>query len=144
MIPLAAAALSAALLLAPAAPAAAQPRPFNCVGAERLEDDVFAIPFARGAAAPGREAQANLEAAAALARAQPERNLCVFGHAGPQEGGAQTAIQLAARRARAVAEALAKLGVERDRIRAEARRAAFSRPGEAVPLERSVTVVVLP
>ena len=47
-------------------------------------------------------------------------------------------------RAGAVAEALAKLGVERDRIRAEARRAAFARPGEAVPLARSVTVVVLP
>jgi hypothetical protein len=41
-----------------------------------------------------------------------------------------------------VAEALAKLGVPRDHIRAEARRAAFARG--AVPEERSVTVVVLP
>jgi outer membrane protein OmpA-like peptidoglycan-associated protein len=134
----------AALLLSPAAPARAQPRPFTCVGAERLEEDVFSIPFARGGAAPGEAARANLEAAAALANAAPERHLCVLGHAGPQEGGAQTGLQLAARRAGAVAEALAKLGVERDRIRAEARRAAFTRPGEAVPLERSVTVVVLP
>lgn len=143
MIGLAVAAGLAALLLAPV-PAAAQPRSFNCVGAEKLEDDVLSIPFARGAAAPGEAARSNLAAAAALAKADPARNLCVLGHAGPQEGGAQTGIQLAARRAGAVAEALAKLGIERDRIRAEARRAAFSRPGEAVPLSRSVTVVVLP
>jgi coenzyme F420-reducing hydrogenase delta subunit len=68
--------------------------------------------------------------------------LCVLGHAGPQEGGAQSGLQLAARRAGAVAERLAKLGVERDRIRAEARRAAFARG--VVPEERSVTVVLLP
>jgi OmpA family len=123
--------------------AGAQPRPFNCVGAEQLEDDVFEIPFAPRAAAPGKAAQGNLEAAAAQARAQPERVLCVLGHAGPQEGGATTGTQLAARRARAVAEALAKLGVERDRIRAEARVAAFTR-GKTIPAERSVTVVVLP
>lgn len=135
---------AAALLLGPSPVAQAQPRPFTCYGAEQLEDDVFAIPFTRGGAAPGPTARANLEAAAALAKREPERNLCVLGHAGPQEGGAQTGIQLAARRAGAVADALAKLGVERDRIRAEARRAAFSRPGEAVPLERSVTVVLLP
>ena len=48
---------------------------------------------------------------------EPGRNLCVLGHAGPQEGGAQTGIQLAAKRAGAVAAALAKLGIERDRIR---------------------------
>ncbi len=143
MIPAVALAAAAGLLLA-AAPARAQPRPFACIGAEMLEDDVFAIPFARGAAAPGEAARANLAAAAALAKREPERNLCVLGHAGPQEGGAQTGIQLAARRAGAVAAALAKLGVERDRIRAEARRAAFARPGVAVPLERSVTVVVMP
>lgn len=142
MLPVAAAALISALVLSP--PVAAQPRPFDCVGAERLEDDVFAIPFARNAAAPGEAARANLAAVAALARTAPERNLCVLGHAGPQEGGAQTGLQLAARRAGAVAEALAKLGIERDRIRAEARRAAFSRGGVAVPQERSVTVVVLP
>lgn len=142
MIPVAAALVSA-LLLGPT-PALAQPRPFTCVGAEKLEDDVFDISFARNAAAPTEAARSNLQAAAALAKANPERMLCVLGHAGPQEGGAQTGIQLAARRAGAVAEALAKLGVARERIRAEARRAAFTRPGEAVPLERSVTVVVLP
>lgn len=142
----AAAATLAAALLAPAltAPASAQPRPFNCVGAEQLEDDVFAIPFDRNAAAPGEAARANLEAVAALARAAPERSLCVLGHAGMQEGGARTGLQLAARRAGAVAEALARLGVERDRIRAEARRTAFARSPVAVPQERSVTVVVLP
>ena len=67
----------------------------------------------------------------------------MLGHAGPQEGGAATGAQLAARRAGAVAEALALLGVERDRVRAEAHRAAFARGG-TVPAERSVTVVVLP
>jgi outer membrane protein OmpA-like peptidoglycan-associated protein len=145
MTPAAAAALlvSAVLLLLPV-PAGAQPRPFSCVGAEQLEDDVFEIPFARGAAAPGEAARSGLEAAAALAKREPERHLCVLGHAGPQEGGAQTGLQLAARRAGAVAGALAELGVERDRIRAEARRAAFARAGEAAPPERSVTVVVLP
>lgn len=146
MLAVAAAALLSALVLSPllSPRASAQPRPFDCIGAERLEDDVFAIPFARNAAAPGEAARANLQAAAALAKAAPERNLCVLGHAGPQEGGAQTGLQLAARRAGAVAEALAVLGVERDRIRAEARRAAFARGGVAVPQERSVTVVVLP
>jgi hypothetical protein len=73
-----------ALLLLPGA-AAAQVRPFNCVGAEQLEGDVFAIPFARRAATPGESARGNLEAAAELAKREPERNLCVLGHAGPQE-----------------------------------------------------------
>lgn len=136
-----AAALLLALLLP--GPAPAQPRPFNCVGAGDLEDDVFAIPFAPRSAEPGEAARGNLEAAAELAKREPERNLCVLGHAGPQEGGATTGAQLAARRAGAVAEALAKLGVERDRVRAEAQRAAFARGG-TVPAERSVTVVVLP
>lgn len=140
MIP--AAVLVAAALLTTPASVLAQPRAFNCVGAEQLEDDVFAIPFARGAAAPGEAARSSLEAAAALARREPGRMICVLGHAGPQEGGAQTGLKLAAKRAGAVAEALAKLGVERDRIRAEARRAAFARG--VVPAERSVTVVVLP
>lgn len=137
-----AALLPALLLLLPGL-ALAQPRPFNCVGAERLEDDVFAIPFASRATEPGEAARGNLEAAAALATREPERNLCVFGHAGAQEGGATTGAQLAARRAGAVAEALARLGVERDRVRAEAHRAAFARGG-TVPAERSVTVIVLP
>ncbi|GAA0604925.1 hypothetical protein GCM10009416_48170 [Craurococcus roseus] len=136
-----AAALLLALLLP--GPAPAQPRPFNCVGAGDLEDDVFAIPFAARSAEPGEAARGNLEAAAELAKREPERNLCVLGHAGPQEGGATTGAQLAARRAGVVAEALAKLGVERDRVRAEAQRAAFARGG-TVPAERSVTVVVLP
>ena len=123
-------------------PARAQPRPFSCIGAERLEEDVFAIPFAKGASDPGEAARSNLAAAAELARREPGRNLCVLGHAGPQEGGAQAGIQLAARRAGQVAAALAKLGIERDRIRAEARRAAIAK--DAVPMERSVTVVLLP
>lgn len=132
-----------ALLCLPGEAASAEPRPFNCVGAERLEDDVFAIPFAPRAATPGPAAQGNLEAAAALAKQQPERNICVLGHAGAQEGGVNTGLQLAARRAGAVAEALNKLGVSSDRIRAEARVAAFARGG-TVPQERSVTVVLLP
>ena len=123
--------------------ALAQPRPFNCVGAEQLEDDSFAIPFAPRAAMPGDAARGNLAAIAALAKAAPDRLLCVLGHAGPQEGGANTGTQLAARRAGAVASALAALGVERDRIRAEAHVARFARGG-VVPAERSVTVVVLP
>lgn len=127
--------------LAPLA-AVAQPRPFNCVGAERLEDDVFAVPFARGAATPTEAARTNLAAAAELAKREPGRMLCVLGHASAQEGGATTSVQLAAKRAGQVAAALAKLGIDRDRIRAEARRANFARG--AVPEERSVTVVVLP
>jgi len=134
-------ALPLAFLLLPAT-AMAQPRPFTCVGAEQLEDDVFAIPFARGAAAPGDAARANLAAALERAKQSPERMICVLGHAGQQEGGAQTGIQLAARRAGAVAALLAKDGVERDRIRAEARRAAYAQG--VVPAERSVTVVLLP
>ena len=68
----------------------------------------------------------------------------MLGHASPQEGGATTGAQLAARRAGAVAEALARLGVERDRVRAEAHRAAFARGGAVPTAERSVTVVLLP
>jgi outer membrane protein OmpA-like peptidoglycan-associated protein len=132
-----------ALLMAAPGVATAQPRAFNCVGAEQLENDVFAIPFAPRATELDDSARGNLEAAAELAKREPERNICVLGHASPQEGGATTGAQLAARRAGAVAEALARLGVERDRVRAEAHRAAFARGG-AVPAERSVTVVVLP
>lgn len=135
--------LAAALLhgIAPGA-ALAQAPGFTCIGAEQLEEDVFAIPFARGAAAPGEAARANLAAAAERARRDPERNLCVLGHASPQEGGAQTGLQLAARRAGEVAAALTRLGIDRERLRAEARRAAFARG--ALPEERSVTVVLLP
>jgi hypothetical protein len=120
----------------------AQPRPFTCIGAEQLEEDVFAIPFARGAATPGDAARTNLAAAAERAKREPGRMLCILGHAGPQEGGAQSGLQLAAKRAGEVAAALARLGIERDRIRAEARRAAFAKG--SVPAERSVTVVLLP
>jgi outer membrane protein OmpA-like peptidoglycan-associated protein len=122
--------------------ASAQPRAFNCIGAEQLEDDVFAIPFNRGGASITPAARANLDAAAELARLAPERSLCVLGHAAG-EGGAESGRRLAARRARAVAAALAERGVERDRVRAEARVASFSRRAE-VPEERSVTIVVLP
>ncbi len=141
--PAAALLLSPLLLLLSPGAAGAQPRPFNCVGAERLEEDVFAVPFAPRAAAPGEAGRGNLQAAAELAKREPERNLCVLGHAGPREGGAAAGAKLAAKRAGAVADALARLGVERDRVRAEARRAAFARGG-TVPSERSVTVVVLP
>jgi len=131
-----------AVLLVPGT-AVAQPRPFSCVGADQLESDTFAIPFAPRATEVDDAARAALEPVAALGKREPERNLCVLGHASPQEGGATTGTQLAARRAGAVAEALATLGVERDRVRAEAQRAAFARGGP-VPAERSVTVIVLP
>jgi hypothetical protein len=138
-----AAALASFLLLSLPGAAAAQLRPFNCVGAEQLEEDVFAVPFAPRAATPGEAGRGTLEAAAELAKREPERNLCVLGHAGPREGGATTGAKLAAKRAGAVADALPRLGVERDRVRAEARRAAFARGG-SFPAARSVTVVVLP
>ena len=137
--PLAAIALLAAL--APA-PGFAQLRDFGCVGAEALEDDVFAIPFAGGNATLRDAAAPGLDAAAALARAEPARNLCVLGHADRAQG-AGTSTRLAAQRARTVAEALSARGVERDRIRAEARVGAFS--GRAAePGARSVTIVVMP
>jgi outer membrane protein OmpA-like peptidoglycan-associated protein len=132
------------LLLALAAtPALAQVRAFSCVGAEQLEDDVFDIPFARGSDRLGPAADSPIAAAAERAQAAPARNICVLGHA-DREGGAQTATRLAARRAAAVAEALsARHGVERDRIRAEARSPRFTtgtqnRPG------RNVSIVLLP
>ncbi|WP_270939025.1 hypothetical protein, partial [Falsiroseomonas oryzae] len=46
-------------------------------------------------------------------------------------------------RARAVAQALAERGVERDRIRAEARVGAYSGRGNE-PGARAVTIVVMP
>ncbi|MBW8269200.1 OmpA family protein [Caldovatus aquaticus] len=137
--------LPLALLLAAAPPAAAQPRSFSCVGAERLEDDVFAVPFARGGATIEEAARSPLAAAAQLAREQPERLVCVLGHAAPDEGGATTGQRLAASRARAVAERLAAMGVERDRIRAEARHANFSPRLRRDPAAaRGAVVVVLP
>jgi outer membrane protein OmpA-like peptidoglycan-associated protein len=129
------------LLLLPVA-AGAQPRPFSCVGAEALEDDVYAVPFARGSDRLRDAARGAIEAAAALAKEDPERNICVLGHADRGQG-AQTSTQLAARRARAVAQALSGQGVERDRIRAEARVGAFS-GREQEPGARAVTIVVMP
>jgi outer membrane protein OmpA-like peptidoglycan-associated protein len=136
------AALALALLLA-AAEAGAQPRGFSCVGAEQLEDDVFDVPFAAGSDRLGPAAASPIAAAAERAAADPARNICVLGHA-DREGGAQTAARLAARRAAAVAEALAlRHGVARERIRAEARSPHFAagtpnRPG------RNVSIVLLP
>ena len=123
-------------------PAFAQVRAFNCVGAERLEDDVFAVPFARGSATLGPAGRAAMDAAAELAKEAEERNICVLGHA-DRTAGAETSTQLAAQRARAVANALSSRGVERDRIRAEARVGAYSgRVSE--PGARAVTIVVMP
>ncbi|MFC4170086.1 OmpA family protein [Teichococcus aestuarii] len=135
-----------ALALAPllAGSALAQPRAaFNCVGAEKLEDDVFEVPFTARSARPPEAARTPVAAAAALAKAAPERNICVLGHA-IREGGQATSTQLAARRAREVAEMLSVgHGVERDRIRAEARNPGFSQR-TANREARSVTIVVLP
>lgn len=124
--------------------AVAQPRAaFNCVGAEKLEDDVFEVPFAARSARPREAARTPVAAAAAIAKAEPERNICVLGHAN-REGGQSTSTELAARRAREVAEMLSVgQGVERDRIRAEARNPGFSQR-TANREARSVTIVVLP
>ncbi len=134
----------------PTSPAAATTTPapaarpgFDCVGAEQLEDDAFAIPFARGAATLAPAADGALEALLARARAEPTRPICILGHAGPQEGGATANTRLAARRAAAVAEDLAKRGLQRDRLRAEIRVAAFARAA-AIQAGRSVTAVLLP
>lgn len=143
MTPLLPLPLAAFLLLGLAAPALAQPRTFNCVGAERLEDDVFEVPFSPRSAHPGAAARTPVAAAAALAKEAPERNICVLGHA-VREGGQATSTQLAARRAREVSEMLSvEHGIERDRIRAEARNPGFSTRTENREA-RSVTIVVLP
>lgn len=131
-----------ALLALGADPAQAQPREFNCVGAEQLEDDVIAVPFAGRSSTLGPAGRSAVATAAAQARAEPGRNLCVLGHA-DRGSGAGTGTQLAVRRARAVSLALAQQGVERDRVRAEARVGAFSgRVRE--PGARAVTIVLLP
>jgi hypothetical protein len=123
--------------------AQAQPRDFKCIGAERLEDDVFEVPFPAHSARPNTAARTPVAAAAALATADPSRNICVLGHA-TREGGQSTTTELAARRAREVAELLS-VGhrIDRDRIRAEARNPGFSRRTENREA-RSVTIVVLP
>jgi len=131
------------LLTGLAATAQAQPRDFKCIGAERLEDDVFEVPFPAHSARPSTAARTPVAAAAALAAADPTRNICVLGHA-TREGGQATTTELAARRAREVSEMLA-VGhrIARDRIRAEARNPGFSRRTENREA-RSVTIVVLP
>lgn len=131
------------LLLLPAAPATAQIREFNCVGAEALQDDAFVIPFAARADTLGDAAHNPIAAAAELARREPERHICVLGHALGTEGGTQTGTRLAARRARAVALELARLGIERDRVRAEARVAGFTTSTAARPA-RGATIIIMP
>jgi outer membrane protein OmpA-like peptidoglycan-associated protein len=127
-----------------AVPAIAQPRGFSCVGAERLEDNVFSIAFPRGGAKIPEAARSPLAAAIEAALAEPDRNICILGHAG-QEGGATTSIQLAAQRARAVTNAMAAQGVGAERLRAEARSAQFSPTVRAAePPSRTVTIVLMP
>lgn len=131
-----------AVLAAP--PALSQPRGFSCVGAEKLEDDVFSIAFPRGGAAITEAARSPLATAIEAALAEPDRYICILGHAG-QEGGATTSIQLAAQRARAVSTAMAAQGVAAERIRAEARSAQFSPTVRAAePPSRTVTIVLMP
>ncbi|MFC3124862.1 OmpA family protein [Pseudoroseomonas globiformis] len=137
------ASLAALMCLGLAAEAVAQPRAFNCIGAEKLEDDVFEVSFPSRSAQPAPGARTPVAAAAALAKEDLARNICVLGHA-VREGGQATSTELAARRAREVAEMLSvEHGVERDRIRAEARNPGFSRSTENREA-RSVTIVVLP
>jgi len=109
--------------------ALAQPRDFSCVGAERLEEDAVLVSFARGTHSLTPETIAALTPLAEAAKEALERNFCVLGFAASPEGGAQTASRLAARRARALALQLSQLGIERDRIRAEARTRGFATSG---------------
>jgi outer membrane protein OmpA-like peptidoglycan-associated protein len=126
-----------------ALPALAQPR-FSCVGAEKLQDDVFSMAFPRGSATITEAARSPLAAAIEAALAAPERNICILGHAG-QEGGATTSIQLAAQRARTVSNALAEHGIGAERLRAEARSAQYSPTVRAAePPSRTVTIVLMP
>lgn len=136
-------ALAFPLLLA-GLPAEAQVREFSCVGAERLTDDVAVIAFARNADRVGPDAAAVLRPLAELARSTPERNFCVLGYATAGEGGAQTAARLAARRARAAGLELSKMGVERDRIRAEARTRGFAASAAGVDRRPGARIVLLP
>lgn len=134
------------LLLAMASPAAAQLREFSCVGAERLEQDSILVEFARGADRVSPGAIASMMPLAEEAKGAPERNLCVLGFAASPEGGAQTASRLAARRARAVALELSQLGIERDRIRAEARTRGFATERERGGVDRraGARIILLP
>ncbi len=135
-------ALLALLLLA--APAQAQIRDFSCVGADQLDGVVLDFPRSRD-----RADLAALEPLVARAKAEEALNICVLGFAGENEGGAETASRLAARRARFVAQELSRQGIERDRIRAEARTRGFldpSRRGGNGGVRRSpgVRVVLMP
>lgn len=134
------------ILLLMATPAAAQLRDFSCVGAERLEDGAVVIRFARGADRLSPEAIAGLTPLAEEAKLMQDRNICVLGFAASPEGGAQTASRLAARRARAVALQMSQLGVERDRIRAEARTRGFATERERRGVDRTAgaRVILLP
>ncbi|HEV7458773.1 MAG TPA: OmpA family protein [Roseococcus sp.] len=136
-------ALALLLLAGPiATPANAQPRDFSCVGVEDLESDTASLRFARNADRLPAGAAEALAPLAEAAREDHQRNICVLGYAAGDEGGAQTAGRLAARRARAVAEELSRMGVERDRIRAEARTRGFTR-GQG-DRQAGVRVIVLP
>ncbi|MBS7810246.1 OmpA family protein [Roseococcus pinisoli] len=134
-------ALALPLILA-ALPAKAQVREFSCVGVERLQDDAATVTFARNADRVGSDARGVLEPLAELARGDRERNICVLGFASANEGGAQTGARLAARRARAVGLELSRMGIERDRIRAEARTRGFTRSG--VDRRAGALIVLLP
>ncbi|WP_426955999.1 OmpA family protein [Muricoccus radiodurans] len=139
----------AALLLA--TPALAQQRPapaptprpaFSCIGAEELQDDVFEVPFGAGSDRLTDAARNGLATAIDLLKNEPDRNACILGHA-RREGGQQTSVQLAARRARSVNQALQRAGIPATRLRSEARVAGFSRTtGNAVA--RSVSIVIMP
>lgn len=135
-----------ALLLLISSPALAQLRDFSCVGAEQLRDGAISVAFARGADRLTPEASASLAPLADEAKQMLDRNICVLGFAASPEGGAQTASRLAARRARAVAEQLSQLGIERDRIRAEARTRGFTTERERQGVDRraGARVILLP
>jgi outer membrane protein OmpA-like peptidoglycan-associated protein len=134
------------ILLLMASPATAQLRDFSCVGTERLDQYAIAVSFARGADRLAPEAIASLTPLAEEAKQMLDRNICVLGFAASPEGGAQTASRLAARRARAVAQQLSEMGVERDRIRAEARTRGFATEREQQGVDRraSARIILLP
>lgn len=131
---------AALALLLLALPAQAQIRDFSCVGAEQLEG--VTLPFPRGR---DRAEVAPLAGLVERAKEETALNLCVLGFAGAEEGGAETGSRLAARRARFVAAEIAKQGVERDRIRAEARTRGFTQGGRpGVQRAPAVRVVLMP
>ncbi|WPB85934.1 OmpA family protein [Sediminicoccus rosea] len=135
-----------AILMLVSSPALAQLRDFSCVGAEQLQDGALSVDFARGADRLTPEASAALVPLAEEAKTMLDRNICVLGFAASPEGGAQTASRLAARRARAVAQQLSQLGIERDRIRAEARTRGFTTERERRGVDRraGARVILLP